>query len=433
MKILLTNSTCKVGGVSTFMLGLRSQLVALGHECELFFFSRGTMERHLPPTCPVHFGTLADCMRLVARERIEVVHGNNIDWTTGISAVRALGARLVLTAHKVREHDRTYGWTSATCDAFTTVSRGNARELQPFTDLPIHTVVNGIDTAMFSPSPDLGRRAEAATPVVAWIGRGGSPIKRLEAFAAIAPALRDAGLRVWVIDQHDRSTFVERAPDAAAALATVAERWDALEFDEMPALYRAIAATGGCVVSTSTAEGLPLAALEAQACGCVMIGPDVRGVNEAVLPDDGGVLYPSWLDAPELARIVIDAVRDRATMRARQLAAATHVREHFGLDRMAQEYLRVYRAAPLAAETRARVRARLRFSPMVNWQTYLEYRWGVGQAQYEALREFARTGEWRLAAGAGRASFSTSPTIFVKPRRLANLLKVQLLQASSRT
>ncbi|MQA31890.1 MAG: glycosyltransferase, partial [Luteitalea sp.] len=187
MKILLANSTCKVGGVSTFMLALRSGLIALGHQCELFFFQRGTMERHLPPDVRVHFGTLADCLRLVARERIDVVHANNVDWPTGISAVRHAGAKLVLTAHKARESAWTYGWTTANCDAMAAVSNWIGKDLQPYTDVPIQIVPNGIDTRRFSPRESGGAMGP---PIVAWIGRGASPLKGLDIFAAAAPALR---------------------------------------------------------------------------------------------------------------------------------------------------------------------------------------------------------------------------------------------------
>ena len=58
MNVLLVNSTCKAGGVSSFILGLRAALLAQGHHCQLFFFEHGTMEARLPPDCQVRFGSL---------------------------------------------------------------------------------------------------------------------------------------------------------------------------------------------------------------------------------------------------------------------------------------------------------------------------------------------------------------------------------------
>jgi glycosyltransferase involved in cell wall biosynthesis len=431
MKVLLANSTCKVGGVSTFMLALRSALVSRGHECELCFFSGGTMEAHLPPEVPVHFGNLADCMRLVERARFDVVHANNIDWTTGISAVRHIGVRLVLTAHKARESAWTYGWTAANCDALATVSEWVRASLQPFTDVPIQVVPNGIDMDRFTPDHEASL---GGPPVVAWIGRGGSPLKGLEKLAEIAPGLRRAGLRLWLVDQHGAEKAAAVYPEAARILEPLAERWEGVPFEQMPALYREVAATGGCVLSTSLREGLPLTLLEAQASGCLVIASDVQGNNECVSAAHGGLLFPLHLHGDAVAGLVRDTLADRGRVRARQRTASAYVRDRFSLRRMAEEYLRIYAEPPSASagDVAARVRARLRLSPLVHWSDYLEQRWGVGYEQFVSSRALARQGEWRLAAGAGRASLRTSPTIFLKPQRLAHLFSV-CVRAGSRT
>ena len=424
MRVLLANSTCKVGGVSTFMLSLRQALVEQGHHCELFFFSRGNMEPLLPADCPVHFGSLADCLRLIARDRIDVVHANNVDWPKGISAVRQLGPKLVLTAHKVREEDKTYGWMSTNCDAMTAVSEWVRRELQPFTDVPIQVVPNGIDVHRFTP----GERPADGAPIVAWIGRGGSPWKRLEKFAAMAPMLHRAGLRLWVVDQHGPARVAESLPDAVRVLQPLAEFWGAIPYEAMPDLYRTVAASDGCVVSTSEREGLPLTLLEAQACGCPVIATAVRGNDECVSPAHGGVLFDYTQEPEAAAALVIDTLRDRDALRARQQQLAAYVRAAFSVERMAERYLDIYRAAPCrtTGDLMSRLRARLRLSPLLNWRNYLDQRWGVGQEQFLSSQELAGHGEWRLAAGVARASLRTSPTMFVKPRRLAYLLRAHL-------
>jgi glycosyltransferase involved in cell wall biosynthesis len=421
-RILLVNSTCKVGGVSTFMLALQAAHAALGHRCELFFFERGTMAPHLPAGVRTHFGTLADCLRLVAREPFDVVHGNNVDWTTGISAVRGAGATLVLTAHKARESAWTYGWTSANCDALVAVSTGVSRELQPYTDLPIAVVRNGIDTTRFSPAD----RRPTSPPIVAWVGRGASPLKGIDTLARIAPALVRGGVRLWIVDQHGFEMTASAFPEAATALRPLAELWRAFPSGEMPELYRAVAASGGCVLSTSRKEGLGLALLEAQACGSLAVGPDIDGVNEAVSPDWGGVLYPPHAPAETIAATVRAAIADGDALRARCLRAADSIRGRFAMERMALDYLRIYREAPLAssAASLARVRARLRLSPLLHWSAYVDQRWGVAQRQFEAACELHAGGDAAPAAAAAFASLRTAPTLYVKPRRLARLIQV---------
>jgi glycosyltransferase involved in cell wall biosynthesis len=430
MRVLLANSTCKLGGVSTFMLGLQSALRGLGHECELFFFSGGSMESRLPPDANAHFGTLTDCLRLIARRGFTVVHANNIDWATGISAVRQIGARLVLTAHKARETAWTYGWNSSNCDALVTVSAWVRGELQPFTDVPIQVVPNGIDVETFSPAP----RPPTSPPIVAWIGRSGSPLKGLEKLAAVAPGLKAAGLRLWIIDQHGAQKAAETYPDAARILEPLAERWEGVPMSAMPDLYRDVAASGGCVLSTSIREGLPLTLLEAQAAGCLVVASDVPGNNECVSPEHGGLLFPLEQPGDDIARATADVLREPDGVRARQSAAMAYVRERFSVRGMAEQYLRIYRESPYPVTTdlRTRVKARLRLSPIVNWGDYLQQRWGVGYEQLASSRALAAHGEWELAAGAGRASLHTCPTLYLRPGRIAHLVSL-LARARTRT
>jgi glycosyltransferase involved in cell wall biosynthesis len=434
MRVLLANSTCKVGGVSTFMLSLRAGLVAAGHECELFFFSHGSMTTRIPADVPVHYGSLADCLALVRSRGFDVVHANNIDWVTGISAVRQLGVRLVATAHKVRAGAWTYGWTSRTCDALAGVSRATAQALQPYTDLPVRTIYNGIDTGRFwMPADD---PAPEGRPIVAWIGRSASPLKGFERFAAIATRLHASGIRIWAIDQHGADKGAEAYPAAAAALAPIAERWDSVEFAEMPALYRAIAASNGCVLSTSVSEGLGLAMIEAQACGCLAVASDIPGLAECVVPEYGGLRVPLEVAPAEVARTMVSLLDDKEEVRRRRGLAADYARTRFSAGRMVREYLDAYAGIPAgelatasadgsSSSTAARD-ARRRLSPMWHWSDYLEQRYSVGVEQLETSRRLARKRQWDLAAGAGLAAFQTSPTIFLKPARAAHLLGVLL-------
>jgi glycosyltransferase involved in cell wall biosynthesis len=419
MNILLANTTCKIGGVSTFLLSLHDALVARGHRCRLFFFEHGSMESHLPRGCDAHFGTLADCLRLVSHERIDIVHANNVDWPTGLSAVRRIGARLVLTAHKVREPAWAYGWTSRSCDALVAVSAWIKDGLQPFTDVPIQVVHNGIDTERFRRD----HRSATSPPIVAWVGRGTAPRKRLDAFAAVAPFLHRAGLRIWVIDQQGPDACAHIPAEMVRTLSTVAERWEGVRFDEMPLVYQEIAASGGCVLSTASMEGLPLSLLEAQACGCVVIAPDVLGTLECVRPEHGGTLYPFGATPEELAALVIARLRDAEEVRERGSQAASYVRANFSLVKMVDEYFTIYESSPPGIATSPQLSW---LSPVARWKQYLEQRLGVGYEQYGASRALAATGDWLLAAAAGRESFAIAPTMFVKPRRLAHLVRVHL-------
>ncbi len=434
MNILLANSSCKIGGVSTFLLSLRTELLTRGHRCSMFFFEHGPMEAHLPSDAQAHFGGLADCLKLVADEAIDVVHANNVDWPTGISAVRRVGARLVLTAHKVREPAWTYGWHAGTCDAFVTVASWIRDELQPFTDVPIQAVHNGIDTSRFTLAPPRATRAanscqEPRTPPIGgWIGRGSAPRKRLEFFAAMAPALKRAGFEIWVIDQHGSEPFAQLHPDAARQLLAATGVWRGAGVDEMPGIYQAIAASGGCVVSTASMEGLPLALLEAQACGAVVVAADVRGVRECVSPSHGGVLYPAAATPTAAADVVLRTLSDQASMAQRQAQAAAHIRDAFSLRAMTDRYLGIYASPRGHADTGGR----RRHSMLFDWRGYVEERLGVGYAQYEASRLLRTAGRPTLARAAADEGAATAPTMYLHPRRFAHLVRQHLTRSDGR-
>lgn len=420
MNVLLANSTCKIGGVSTFLLALRRALVAQGHTCELFFFEHGAMDAHLPADCPVHYGSLADLLRLVADRDIDVVHANNIDWPTGISAVRQLGARLVLTAHKVREEAWTWGWRQTNCDALVAVSSWIRKDLQSHTDVPIETVHNGIDTTLFHPGAAVDHLEAGSAPIVAWVGRAAAPRKRLELFAAATPALRRAGFRIWVIDQQGPETFAEAFPAEVQLLTASVERWQGAPYAEMPAVYRAVAASGGCVVSTASSEGLPLTLLEAQACAAPVIAASANGVDECVSVDHGGILFNSARD--DLAAVITDTLRDTDRMRRMQQQAADHVAATFSLSRMAARYLDIY--------TRARPQVRPLTLP---GRAYATLYLGVGYRQFDAAMALAAAGAARPAAAAARAALFTAPTMFARPSRLRQLARILLSEHSGMT
>jgi hypothetical protein len=67
--------------------------------------------------------------------------------------------------------------------------------------------------------------------------------------------------------------------------------------------------------------------------------------------------------------------------------------------------------------------------PSRSWEEYVEHRWSVGHCQYEAAQKLADQGDWRLARIAVRTSLVTSPTLYVRPKRLAFLMKTHLLGA----
>lgn len=423
MKVLLAYEWCQVGGVEAFMASLAVALRARGHEAEFFFFERGPMEKYLPAECEAHFGDMTDCLRLVRGRGFDVVHANSSDLIHGIPAVRAAGARLVITAHGMVVS----GWNSTNCDAFACVSRWQADAQKTFTDLPVRTIYNGVDTTRFRP-PESWETLPGAPPIVAWVGRGTDMVhKRIDRLAAVAPALRAAGLRIWIADPYGPEKVAGVVPGAARVLSETAEFWGEVSKQALPDFYRGVGASGGVILSTSVREGFGMVLAEAQACGCPAVGPDVVGVNEVVRPEHGGVIYPPDIEPAALASLVVGAVRDEEGTRRRREACARFARARFDLERMADEYVGLYEEA-LQREARPSLASSVRYllAPALGWREYVERRWTAGRALYEVSRKLSERGERDLARLVARMSFETCPTQFAKPARLARLCRALL-------
>jgi hypothetical protein len=196
----------------------------------------------------------------------------------------------------------------------------------------------------------------------------------------------------------------------------------------MPGIYQTIAASGGCIVSTASMEGLPLALLEAQACGAVVVAADVRGVRECVSPPHGGVLYPADASATEAAAVILKTLNDRASMEQRQAQAAAYVRDSFSLRAMTNRYIDLYASSPrdVAAD------AHRRHSMLFDWRGYVEERLGVGYAQYQASRQLRTAGRHSLARAAAAEGAVTAPTMYLHPSRFAHLIRQHLSRNDGR-
>ncbi|WP_367872125.1 glycosyltransferase family 4 protein [Luteolibacter sp. Populi] len=94
-------------------------------------------------------------------------------------------------------------------------------------------------------------------------------------------------------------------------------------------------------VMISDPAGCPNASLEALASGLPVIATDVGGASEQVIDGLNGYLVPKR-DIPALATAMIEIARDAARRDAMSEAAREHIRRHFLLERMTDDYLRLF-------------------------------------------------------------------------------------------
>jgi glycosyltransferase involved in cell wall biosynthesis len=99
----------------------------------------------------------------------------------------------------------------------------------------------------------------------------------------------------------------------------------------------------GCdvFVMVSDPAGCPNASLEALASGLPVVATDVGGASEQVVDGVNGYLVPAR-DVPALARAMVEMAKDAARRDAMSEAAREHIRRHFTVERMTDDYLRLF-------------------------------------------------------------------------------------------
>lgn len=101
-------------------------------------------------------------------------------------------------------------------------------------------------------------------------------------------------------------------------------------------------AASDCFVMASLWEGLGLVFLEAMACELPVLATQVSAVPEVVIDGETGLLVPP-ADVDSLAEGLLALAADPERRRRLGQAGRARVEQHFGIDRMVDETLAVYR------------------------------------------------------------------------------------------
>jgi glycosyltransferase involved in cell wall biosynthesis len=107
---------------------------------------------------------------------------------------------------------------------------------------------------------------------------------------------------------------------------------------DVPRLLRAM----DIVVLSTHYEGLPLAVLEAMACGKPVVATAVDGVPEIVIDNDTGLLF-SHRDDSELASHLLALIRDRSRAALLGERARSFVQAHFNQEQFRDSIVALYR------------------------------------------------------------------------------------------
>lgn len=205
--------------------------------------------------------------------------------------------------------------------------------------LPIRVVPNPIDTQLFRFFPPV---VPLGKPVVGWVGRLEDQ-KNWRHFLEVASVLarRRGDLEFVLVGgvaaSHEVKTEVRERASALDLLGRL--RWiPSLAYGRMPALYSALAASGGCLVPTSSFEPFGMTVVEAQACRCPVVAARTGGLAELVRDGETGLAFEVDDSAGAIRQIT--RVLDDSTIRFAVVnAAAEQIEARFASEPAAKAYV----------------------------------------------------------------------------------------------
>jgi glycosyltransferase involved in cell wall biosynthesis len=283
--------------------------------------------------------------RAFRRSRPDIVHCHNKSATVRASiAARLTGARAVVsTRHgmgpmpfRLRPELKFWITAAVLCDRVVAVCDAARRNLAGGAGLVAHklvTIRNGAHP------PRIGAEDIAARPgfTLVSVGRLARPKDfdtLLRAVAVARAAVPDLGL--WIVGNGDEGP-------ALAALCQELNLGDVVRFCGERRDVGSWLRAADVFVLSSTSEGLPISMLEAMAAGLPAIVTDVGALPELVALSGAGLTVPAR-DVDSLARAIVDFAQRRQELRALGDLASRCYHTHFTPDRMAGDYLTLYRA-----------------------------------------------------------------------------------------
>jgi len=255
------------------------------------------------------------------------------------------GAKLVVAAHRFPKHQY---WLYRHVDAFIAVSKPVAaaiRKQQPSLAAKVFTVNNPLDTSTLTLRQPAGRKEV----VIGSLGRV-HPEKGVHLLLQAFRQLVQTGLpvRLKIAGPWEKSAggggddywqSIKRMADGLPA-----EILGPLHNDQIADFYGSLDIY--CLPSLADlGEAMPLAPLEAMACGVVPVVSDIEAFMEYIEDGVNGVVFNHRAaDAPsQLADSLERLVRDPET-RARLVRRARIKAEHFGPQTIGDEYLAMFAA-----------------------------------------------------------------------------------------
>lgn len=337
MKIVFLIGKASLGGVQIRRCHMFEELVALGFDIWLFSLEDGPLLSSLPEAARerCRIGSMADLLIFLDKVKPDVIHISSQELEVGAGCVKHMFPQIeiIVSIHGAIPA----GWTKENCNTLVAVSNWLVRPSEIITKMPVTRIYNGMDLNKFK----MKNISTNDQPILLWVGRANDIIKRIEVLGSIAKDLYQNKIRIWVISPCEISDV--KHFDIHEQLSPYVEFWGNAQQDDMPNIYQQVAASGGCLFMTSKREGFGTVSTEAQACGCPLIGVNVRGINETTSPNDASALFDENIQKEELISLIVKRLRQKNEQLKRGIDSSTYISDKFSFKRMMQQYIEIYK------------------------------------------------------------------------------------------
>ena len=280
-----------------------------------------------------------------------VVHVHTGSWYKGAAAARLAGVRRVIYTEHGREHDDppVKRWIDRRAASKTTVVVAVSSRLEWYlaerVGIPrrkLWTIHNGVDTAAFTPGivTDATRAKFDIPPGALVVGSVGrlEPVKAYENLLRAAALLRGRITRPFCVvlfgDGSQRGPLQALIEELGIADIVRLPGWTT----EAVQAYRLI----DVFVLPSRSEGQSVSLMEAMSCGVAPVATDVGANAEMIGPALADFVVPP--DRPDaLANAVARMVESKTPLDQVRADVRRRAMAEYGLDRMVEEYERLYR------------------------------------------------------------------------------------------
>jgi L-malate glycosyltransferase len=296
---------------------------------------------------------------LQARKVAEYVRQNNISlihahlpWAGVLARIvgKLTGIPVLYTEHNKQEryHFATRFLNLATMNWLTgviAVSEDVAQSIQrnkPNLRIPLHTVLNGVNTDSFRPGSADGKSMKASLGIPeSSLVIGTIAVfrfqKRLDLWLEVVRLIRDKFSRechfIIVGDGPLREQLHARASELGIR--------DNVHFAGLQTEVRPFLAAFDIYMMSSIFEGLPIAMLEAMSSGCPIVTTDAGGIKEVIRQGQDGLLCA--VDKPlDLVDLCIQLLNDSDKRTRLGANARTRVVESFGMEAMVANLEKLY-------------------------------------------------------------------------------------------